>query len=192
MDEMIIDSLKINTMGQRVLILKQKKGSLFLAIWIAAAEADAIAIRMQKVEIPRPLTHDLLCNAIEKSGGKIKSVQIEKVDNGTFYGSISIIQQNSQNNELILELNEAKELLEYALKATGVETFSPRIGDDIRDAFGIDEQYRTIPTKDENLVMTIAEVRKCGYFVRTAESKVCIIPSKVTVYVFNEEKKNEE
>ena len=103
MDEMIIDSLKINTMGQRVLILKQKKGSLFLAILIAAAEADAIAIRMQKVEIPRPLTHDLLCNAIEKSGGKIKSVQIEKVDNGTFYGSISIIQQNSQNNELILD-----------------------------------------------------------------------------------------
>lgn len=100
--------------------------------------------------------------------------------------------ESSQNNELILELNEAKELLEYALKATGVETFSPRIGDDIRDAFGIDEQYRTIPTKDENLVMTIAEVRKCGYFVRTAESKVCIIPSKVTVYVFNEEKKNEE
>ena len=32
-----------------------------------------------------------------------KSVQIEKVDNGTFYGSISIIQQNSQNNELILD-----------------------------------------------------------------------------------------
>ena len=84
MEEMIIDSLKINAMGQRVLILKQKKGPLFLAIWIAAAEADAIAIRMQKVEIPRPLTHDLLCNAIEKSGGKIKSVQIEKVENTVF------------------------------------------------------------------------------------------------------------
>ena len=39
MDEMIVDSLKINAMGQRVMILKQKKGSLFLAIWIAAAEA---------------------------------------------------------------------------------------------------------------------------------------------------------
>lgn len=100
--------------------------------------------------------------------------------------------ESSQNNELISELNEAKELLEYALKATEVETFSPTIGDDIRDAFGIDEQYRTIPTKDENLVMTIAEVRKCGYFVRTAESKVCIIPAKVVVYVLNEEKKNEE
>ena len=106
MEEMIIDSLKINAMGQRVLILKQKKGPLFLAIWIAAAEADAIAIRMQKVEIPRPLTHDLLCNAIEKSGGKIKSVQIEKVENGTFFGSllISRANENEQSNiDLILD-----------------------------------------------------------------------------------------
>ena len=108
MEEMIIDSLKINAMGQRVLILKQKKGPLFLAIWIAAAEADAIAIRMQKVEIPRPLTHDLLCNAIEKSGGKIKSVQIEKVENGTFVGSLLISRANENeqsNNDLILNSN---------------------------------------------------------------------------------------
>ena len=83
MYKMLVDSLKINAMGQRVLILKQNSGSLFLAIWIAAAEADAIAIRMQKIEIPRPLTHDLFCNTIEQFGAKIEKIIINNLDNGT-------------------------------------------------------------------------------------------------------------
>ena len=90
MDEMIVDSLKINAMGQRVMILKQKKGPLFLAIWIAAAEADAIAIRMQKVDVPRPLTHDLFCNMVENFGGKIQKIIIDNLDNGTFFAKIII------------------------------------------------------------------------------------------------------
>ena len=90
MDEMIVDSLKINAMGQRVMILKQKKGSLFLAIWIAAAEADAIAIRMQKVDVPRPLTHDLFCNMVENFGGKIQKIIIDNLDYGTFFAKIII------------------------------------------------------------------------------------------------------
>lgn len=90
MYEMIVDSLKINAMGQRVMILKQKSGSLYLAIWIAAAEADAIAIRMQKVDVPRPLTHDLFCNAIEKLGGQINKIIIDNLDSGTFFAKISM------------------------------------------------------------------------------------------------------
>ncbi len=90
MYEMIVDSLKINAMGQRVMILKQKSGSLYLAIWIAAAEADAIAIRMQKVDVPRPLTHDLFCNAIEKLGGQINKIIIDNLDTGTFFAKISM------------------------------------------------------------------------------------------------------
>ena len=89
MYEMIVDSLKINAMGQRVMILKQKSGSLHLAIWIAAAEADAIAIRMQKVDVPRPLTHDLFCNAIEKLGGQINKIIIDNLDTGTFLQKLS-------------------------------------------------------------------------------------------------------
>ena len=99
MDEMIVDSLKINTMGQRVIILKQKKGSLLLAIWIAAPEADAIAIRMQKVDAPRPLTHDLFCNAINKLGGQINSIIIDNLETGTFFAKI-IISINGKEIEL--------------------------------------------------------------------------------------------
>ncbi|MBP05884.1 MAG: hypothetical protein CL728_03950 [Chloroflexi bacterium] len=90
MEEMIVDSLKINAMGQRVMILKQKTGSLYLAIWIAAAEADAIAIRMQKVDVPRPLTHDLFCNVIEKFDGQINKIIIDNLDTGTFFAKIII------------------------------------------------------------------------------------------------------
>ena len=90
MYKMLVDSLKINAMGQRVLILKQKSGSLFLAIWIAAAEADAIAIRMQKIEIPRPLTHDLFCNTIEQLGGKVEKIIINNLDNGTYFAKLIV------------------------------------------------------------------------------------------------------
>jgi len=90
MYKMLVDSLKINAMGQRVLIIKQKSGSLFLAIWIAAAEADAIAIRMQKVEIPRPLTHDLFCNTIEQFGGKVEKIIINNLDNGTYFAKLIV------------------------------------------------------------------------------------------------------
>ena len=99
MYEMIVDSLKINAMGQRVMILKQKSGSLHLAIWIAAAEADAIAIRMQKVDVPRPLTHDLFCNTIEKLGGQINKIIIDNLDTGTFFAKI-IISLNGKEIEL--------------------------------------------------------------------------------------------
>ena len=45
MKKLVVESLKINNVGQRVVILKQESGSMYLAIWIATAEADSIAIR---------------------------------------------------------------------------------------------------------------------------------------------------
>ena len=107
---MLVDSLKINAMGQRVLILKQKSGSLFLAIWIAAAEADAIAIRMQKVEIPRPLTHDLFCNTVEKFGATVEKIIIKSsVENGDiFFKNIS----TNWNDSVLIQINNTQLLSE--------------------------------------------------------------------------------
>ena len=92
---------------------------------------------------------------------------------------------STEDNEFLIETKDAKELLEFALEQTGIEIFIPKVGDDIRDAFGIDEQYRTEFTNDSNKFMKIAEVRKSGYFVRSQEKNICIIPAKVVVYIEN-------
>ena len=107
MQKLVVESLKINNVGQRVVILKQESGSMYLAIWIATAEADSIAIRLQKIDIPRPLTHDLLCNSISELDGKIEKIIITDIKNDTFYAKIivnrsgKIIQLDSRPSDAI-------------------------------------------------------------------------------------------
>ena len=60
----------------------------FLPIWIGVFEAAAIAMILQGVTPPRPMTHDLLKNVIEKLGGKVSRVIINDVKEGTFYAVI--------------------------------------------------------------------------------------------------------
>ena len=107
MQKLVVESLKINNVGQRVVILKQESGPMYLAIWIATAEADSIAIRLQKIDIPRPLTHDLLCNSISKLDGNIEKIIITDIKNDTFYAKIivnrsgKIIQLDSRPSDAI-------------------------------------------------------------------------------------------
>ena len=67
MIEMVIDSIRVSLSNyQRVVILKQKENDRYLPIWIGPAEADSIAVRLQDVSVPRPLTHDLLITVIKE------------------------------------------------------------------------------------------------------------------------------
>jgi uncharacterized protein len=84
---------------QRVVILKEKEAERYLPIWIGAAEADAIAVRLQEVQVARPLTHDLLRSAIESLGGQITSVVVNDLSNDTFYAHI-ILDINGRQMEI--------------------------------------------------------------------------------------------
>ncbi|HHE41440.1 MAG TPA: bifunctional nuclease family protein, partial [Dehalococcoidia bacterium] len=54
MIEMTIDSIRVSLMNyQRVVILKEKHSNRYLPIWIGPAEADAIAVKLQNVELAR-------------------------------------------------------------------------------------------------------------------------------------------
>jgi len=71
MIEMVVDSIRVSLMNyQRVVILKEKETSRYLPIWIGAAEADAIAVKLQGTPVQRPLTHDLMQSVIDALGGK--------------------------------------------------------------------------------------------------------------------------
>ncbi|MCL0057903.1 bifunctional nuclease family protein [Dehalococcoidales bacterium] len=89
MIEMIIDSIRVSLMNyQRVVILKEKMAERYLPIWIGPAEADAIAVKLQGVTVPRPLTHDLLHSVIDALGATINSIIVSELKNDTFYAKI--------------------------------------------------------------------------------------------------------
>jgi len=89
MIEMVVDSIRVSLMNyQRVVILKEKETNRYLPIWIGAAEADAIAVKLQGASVPRPLTHDLLNSIIDALGAKVNSIIISDLKNDTFFAKI--------------------------------------------------------------------------------------------------------
>ena len=97
MIEMVVDSIRVSLMNyQRVVILKEKETNRYLPIWIGAAEADAIAVKLQGVSVPRPLTHDLLQSVVDAFGAKIQSIVVSELKNDTFFAKILISVDGSQ------------------------------------------------------------------------------------------------
>ena len=89
MIEMTIDSIRVSLMNyQRVVILKEKAAERYLPIWIGPAEADAIAVKLQGVDVPRPLTHDLLHSVIDALGATVNCIIVSDLKNDTFYAKI--------------------------------------------------------------------------------------------------------
>ena len=89
MIEMIVDSIRVSLMNyQRVVILKEKDTDRYLPIWIGPAEADAIAVKLQGVDVPRPLTHDLLYSVVGALGATVNSIVVSDLKNDTFFAKI--------------------------------------------------------------------------------------------------------
>ena len=89
MVEMTVESVRINlATQQRVVILKATKQERYLFIWIAYAEAYAIAVELQGTTSTRPLTHDLLKNILEELDAKIVSIVISDLIDEIYYARI--------------------------------------------------------------------------------------------------------
>ncbi len=100
MIEVAIDSIRVSLMSQhRIVVLKEKEGSLYLPIWIGPFEADAITLQLQGMEAPRPLTHDLLKNVLETLGGEVQYVVINGLEKNTYYARI-ILEMDDETLEI--------------------------------------------------------------------------------------------
>lgn len=101
MIEMQVGGLGFDPRNLSPLVLLRDAEELnFLPIWIGVFEAAAIAMELQGVQPPRPMTHDLLRIAIENLGGKIERVIINDIKEGTFYGLIEIINKEGKTINL--------------------------------------------------------------------------------------------
>lgn len=79
--------------GAYALILKEVNGARRLPIIIGAFEAQSIALEMEGIKPPRPLTHDLLKNIIDSLGSALNDVYINELRDGTFYAKLSLDSQ---------------------------------------------------------------------------------------------------
>jgi len=77
---------------QQIIMLKEVDGERTFPIVIGNGEALAIDRRLKGIPTPRPLTHDLLANIIEQLGGSIEQIEINDLENHTFYARIHIRQ----------------------------------------------------------------------------------------------------
>ena len=75
---------------QQVVVLKELNGQRSFPIVIGMPEILAIDRRGKGVELPRPMTHDLLGNVIENMGGKLEKVVINDLNSHTFYAQLHI------------------------------------------------------------------------------------------------------
>ena len=120
MMELVIDSIRVSLLNhQRVVILKQKDIDRYLPIWIGPPEADAIAVRLQEVSVPRPLTHDLLHNSIKDLGGTIDSIVVSSMENDTYFATI-VVRQGDKTVQIDARPSDA---LALAVRA-GVQIFA--------------------------------------------------------------------
>lgn len=80
---------------QQIIVLAEVDGERKLPIVIGSPEALAIDRRLKGIVHPRPLTHDLLASVIEQLGGKIERIEINNLQDHTFFARIHIRQNGT-------------------------------------------------------------------------------------------------
>ncbi len=73
-----------------IIVLRDSAGTRLLPIWIGVFEANAIALSIEQIETPRPMTHDLLRQTIEHLGAAVTKIVISDLQDGTFFARIHV------------------------------------------------------------------------------------------------------
>ena len=71
-----------------IVILKDINGNSILPIWVGVYEANAIALEIEKVQTPRPMTHDLIKNLLAGLGARVQKIVVNELRDDTFYALI--------------------------------------------------------------------------------------------------------
>jgi uncharacterized protein len=100
--------------GTPIIILKDVNSETMLPIWVGAYEANAIALEIEKIAPPRPMTHDLLRNLIIELGMKVERVVVTSLRDNTFY---AVIELSSGNGDAMRLDSRPSDAIALALRA---------------------------------------------------------------------------
>lgn len=74
-----------------IVVLKDEEEKFFLPIWVGIFEANAIALQLENITTPRPMTHDLLRNMINELDAQVTRVVINDLRDSTFFAQIRVL-----------------------------------------------------------------------------------------------------
>lgn len=114
MVEMHVFGLALDEESQvPLLILKDQEEKYVLPIWIGAMEAMSISMTLNKVQLPRPLTHDLMLHSFQALGVEMAHVAVVDLREGTYYAEITL----AQGTENYLVDSRPSDAIALALRA---------------------------------------------------------------------------
>ena len=112
-------------------LLQEKDSNRSLPIIVGSNEAQAIALYLEGVDMPRPMTHDLLINVLDSLESDIRKVTIARMKNGTFFAEIEV--SNSQVGDIIIDSRPSDAI------AIALRTMTPiYVSDEVMERAGID------------------------------------------------------
>jgi len=112
--EMMVRAVTVNQLGEFSVLLIDDEKKKVLPIMIGVLEANSIAMPMQGVMPPRPLTHDLLKSSIETLGGTIEKIVITDIRENTFYAALHV---SKNGDELVIDARPS-DAIALALRCT--------------------------------------------------------------------------
>ncbi len=124
-------------------ILKEITGEKCLPVIVGSFEAQSIALAIEVVDTPRPLTHDLICDVITGINGKLKAVKVSQLKDGVFYAQIELESLEIGNRVIDARPSDA---IAVALRMNAPILVAPNV----LDFAGVNEGSLTetkIPTK---------------------------------------------
>jgi uncharacterized protein len=81
-----------------VVVLRDAANGVFLPIWVGIFEANAIALQMEKITTPRPMTHDLLKNVLSELNATVERIVITDLKDNTFFARIHLLRGDARWN----------------------------------------------------------------------------------------------
>jgi uncharacterized protein len=97
MQEMVIYGVSFDMVGkQPIVLLKTADGNKFLPIWIGHPEAAAILMKLQGANTPRPMTHDLVTDLLEKLEARVTRIAVTELRENTFYAVVTVAVDGSE------------------------------------------------------------------------------------------------
>tara|TARA_Y100000590_G_C15742911_1_gene1020919 strand:+ start:795 stop:1379 length:585 start_codon:yes stop_codon:yes gene_type:complete len=113
-------------------LLEEISGNRSLPVMVDSRQAQAIALYLDEIKIPRPMTHDLIVSVLENMNGEVSRVMISRVSKGTFFAEIEI--SSSYSGEMIIDCRPS-DAIAVALK-THTDIY---ISDEVMDSAGIEK-----------------------------------------------------
>jgi uncharacterized protein len=139
-----------------VVILKAPKDERSLPIFIGAAEAQAIAIQLNSVQMPRPLTHDLLKSLLDFMECRLMRIEICDLKEGTFYARLAI-DKDGQNFQIDCRPSDA---IALALRCNAPVFVSAEVMNEAGRVLEINEdEARTVESKNDESAPAASETK---------------------------------